>query len=74
MKKVSFGIAFLALISVVGFSSTSCKKERGICYCKYYSGDKTEYDLKDLPRSEQKDSCAHLNSLAANFAGDCKLK
>ena len=74
MKKVSFGIAFLALTFTVGLGSSSCKKERGICYCKYYSGDKTEYNLKDLPRSEQKDSCAQLNSLAANFAGDCKLK
>jgi len=74
MKKVSFGIAFLALVLAVGLGSTSCKKKRGICYCKYYSGDKTEYDLRDLPRSEQEDSCAHLNNLAANFVGDCKLK
>jgi len=74
MKKIIFGFAFLGLVLAVGFSATSCKKKKGICYCKYYSGDKTEYDLRDLSRSEQKDSCAHLNNLAANFVGDCKLK
>lgn len=74
MKKVSFGIAFLGLVLAVGLGSTSCKKKRGICYCKFYSGDKSEYDLRDLSRSEQKDSCAQLNTLAANFVGDCKLK
>ncbi len=74
MKKVGFGIVFIAFLTFVGFGSASCKKERGVCYCKYFSGDKTEYDLQHLTRSQQKDSCAHLDELAENFAGDCKLK
>lgn len=53
----------------------SCKKkESGICYCHYLSGDKKEYDLKSLTRSQQIDSCYVLDGLAENFAGDCDLK
>lgn len=53
----------------------SCKKkESGICYCSYLSGDKKEYDLKSLSRSKQIDSCYVLDGLARNFAGDCDLK
>ena len=50
------------------------KKESGVCYCHYLSGDKKEYDLSDLRRSEQIDSCYVLDSYAEAFAGDCDLK
>ena len=74
MKKYRF-ILFIMLIGFVYTGMTSCrKKEKGNCYCKYYSGDKTHYDLTSLPRSEQQDSCNVLNNNASAFAGDCKLK
>ena len=63
---------------MLGFFSTgltSCvKKEKGNCYCSYFSGDRTHYDLSSLPRSEQVDSCYVLDQNASHFAGDCKLK
>lgn len=53
----------------------SCKKkETGICYCKYFSGDKKEFDLRHLPRSQQIDSCYVYNQNASHFAGECELK
>lgn len=53
----------------------SCKKkESGVCYCHYFSGDKTEYNLTAYPRSQQTDSCYELDRLAEAFAGDCDLK
>lgn len=59
----------------VGMALFSCKKkESGICYCKYLSGDKKEFDFRDLPRSQQIDSCYVYNQNASHFAGDCKLK
>lgn len=61
------------LLSTITFFSCK-KKESGICYCKYFSGDKREYDLRSLPRSKQIDSCYVLDGLARNFAGDCSLK
>jgi len=64
-------IALLALI----ISATACKKkEVGVCYCKYLSGDKREFNLTDLTRNQAKDSCAKLDHNAQAFAGDCKLK
>ena len=71
MKKT---LLLVVLLAGCLCTTQACKKKRGICYCSYYSGDKTEYDLRDLSRSEQKDSCAVLNTLAANFVGHCKLK
>jgi hypothetical protein len=64
-------LAILLLITIV----YSCnKKESGVCYCKYLSGDKKEYNLKSLTRSQQIDSCYVLDGLANGFAGDCELK
>ncbi len=56
--------------------NTGCKKKKsGVCYCKYLSGDKKEYDLTMLERSKAEDSCNNvLNGYASAFAGDCKLK
>lgn len=71
MKRKSLIVAML----FVGMALFSCKKkESGICYCKYFSGDKKEFDLRDLPRSQQIDSCYLYNQNASHFAGDCKLK
>ncbi len=56
-------------------TAASCKKKKeGICYCHYFSGDKKEYDLRSLKRSDQIDSCYILDGLAEAFAGDCDLK
>lgn len=72
MKKSLVPIALIVLF-VVSFLSCK-KKEDGVCYCHYFSGDKTEYDLSSLSRSEQIDSCYVLDGLAEAFAGDCDLK
>lgn len=70
MKKL-----LIPLLTIVFLGGMSCKKkESGICYCKYFSGDKTEYDLRSLSRSQQIDSCYVLDGLAEGFAGDCSLK
>lgn len=63
------------MLGLVYVGVSSCrKKEKGNCYCSYFSGDKTHYDLTALPRAQQEDSCAQLNNNASAFAGDCKLK
>jgi hypothetical protein len=69
----------LAAIILVGgaltLAGTACKKkESGICYCSYFSGDKKEYNLTSLARSQQIDSCYTLDGYAEAFAGDCELK
>ena len=70
MKKTAIVLTML----FAGLALFSCKKEKGVCYCKYYSGDKKEFDLRHLPRAQQEDTCALYNQNAAYFVGDCKLK
>ncbi|HTN16032.1 MAG TPA: hypothetical protein VL092_00010 [Chitinophagaceae bacterium] len=69
-------IVHMAAVLCTGmFLFTACKKkESGVCYCKYLSGDKKEYNLTALPRSKQIDSCYVLDGYAEAFAGDCDLK
>ncbi|HUH73783.1 MAG TPA: hypothetical protein VLZ75_05190 [Chitinophagales bacterium] len=67
-------LAFLILVLSIGSCKKDSDKTSGICYCKYLSGDKKEFDLRDLPRSQQIDSCYLFNKNAAYFAGDCELK
>lgn len=67
-------MAALLLSGMTGMFSSCSKKESGVCYCSYYSGDRTHYDLKGLDRQKQIDSCNRLSELASNFAGSCKLK
>ena len=55
MKKAILGITAITFFTI-GFASCK-KKEPGICYCKYLSGDKKEYDVSSLTRSKQIDSC-----------------
>jgi len=71
MKK---SILLLLLAGIVIFCSDCSKKKEGICYCKYLSGDKREFDMRTLPRAEALDSCNILNGNAKAFAGSCKLK
>lgn len=74
MKRLRFiGLAIIALLFFAGIT-TSCKKEKGVCYCKYANGEKTSYDFKHLPRSQQQDSCSVTSSNASHFGGSCKLK
>lgn len=71
MKQLFLLVAILIGCIVI----TSCKKKQtGVCYCKYLSGDKKEYNLQGLDRAKQQDSCNTLNGYASAFAGDCKLK
>ena len=65
------------LLALLIFSTSiySCKKKKsGICYCHYFSGDKKEFDLTHLSRSQQIDTCYLYDKNAEAFAGDCDLK
>lgn len=74
MKKFRLIIPLL-MIGFVYVGVSSCrKKDKGNCYCKFYSGDKTHYDLTAISRSEQEDSCKVIDNNASNFGGSCKLK
>lgn len=65
----------LSSLVVIGLLLGSCdKKEKGVCYCSYYGGNRTVYDLKHLPKQQQTDSCQELSRLASGFAGSCKIK
>lgn len=66
-------IGFIAAFTLL-FAPSCKKKEVGVCYCKYLSGDKREFNLMHLTRNQQIDTCNQLNKNAAAFAGDCKLK
>jgi len=59
--------------AVVSFTSCS-KKKSGVCYCKYVSGDKKEFDLSNLERNRAQDSCNVLDNNAHAFGGECDLK
>ncbi|MBL7711837.1 MAG: hypothetical protein JNL13_05210 [Chitinophagaceae bacterium] len=71
MRKV---IVYTAAMLFAGLLPACKKKESGVCYCKYLSGDKKEFNLTGLPRSQQIDSCYVLDGYAEAFAGDCDLK
>ncbi len=73
MTRYIFPVAIICTFLIL-FALSCKKKESGICYCHYLSGDKKEYDLRQLRRSEQVDSCYELDRLAEAFAGDCDLK
>lgn len=72
MHKLFYIIGFLFIIGIL-FSSCK-KKESGVCYCSYLSGDKKEFDLKHLSRSQQVDTCNMYSQNASHFAGSCDLK
>jgi hypothetical protein len=68
-------VKFSAVIFLATLLFSACKKKKsGICYCSYLSGDKKEFNLTSLTRSQQIDSCYVLDGYAEAFAGDCKLK
>jgi len=68
----------LMIITIAAYSvlsATSCKKkESGVCYCSYLSGDKKEFNFQNLPRDVAQDSCNTLDGYATAYAGDCDLK
>lgn len=64
----------LILIAAVTLLPACKKKKEGICYCKYLSGDKKEFDLRSLDRTAALDSCRTLDRNAEAFAGECTLK
>ncbi|MEZ5016081.1 MAG: hypothetical protein R2800_03460 [Flavipsychrobacter sp.] len=66
--------AILILIASVTVLQSCKKKDAGVCYCDYVSGDKKEFNLKALERSEQIDSCFVLNKNANAFGGSCELE
>ncbi len=68
-------ILICALLPLLFFS---CKKKEdkatGICYCDYASGDKKQFDLRNLNRTQQVDSCNVFNKNAGPFGGVCELE
>lgn len=75
MMMISKYLMSLTLMFLGSMLLLSCKKkESGVCYCSYLSGDKKEFNLSSLSRSKQVDSCYVLDNYAEAFAGDCKLK
>lgn len=64
------------MIMMIFFAAmTSCnKKEAGVCYCSYVSGDKKEFDLKSLNDDAARDSCGILNRNANAFGGECEIR
>lgn len=73
MKKQILRVSTILFVATLFFSACK-KKESGVCYCSYFSGDKKEYNLSSLTRSQQLDSCYVLDGYAEAFAGDCELK
>lgn len=71
MKGLIIILIFFATVPVIIGCS---KKETGVCYCKYVSGDKKEFDLRSLDRSKAQDSCNVLDRNANAFGGECDLK
>lgn len=72
MKRV---LSAMIVFSTCAVLATGCsKKKSGVCYCKYLSGDKKEFDLRSLDRGRAQDSCNVLDNNARAFAGDCELK
>jgi hypothetical protein len=72
MKKllaISFALVFM------GTAFSSCKKDfRGVCACKFLSGDKSEYDYSNLTIDEARKKCDTTSQNASNFAGSCSLE
>ncbi len=67
-------LSFTILVLSIGSCKKDSDKKSGVCYCKYFSGDKKEFDLSDLPRSQQIDSCYIYDKNAGAFGGDCALE
>lgn len=56
-------------------SFMGCREEvRGVCKCKYLSGDKVEFDYSDLTVDHAKAKCDSTSANAEAFAGDCHLE
>jgi len=70
MKKILGFVAF----SLILFACKKEDKDKGVCYCEFFSEDKQEYDLTHLSRQNQQDTCNTHDSNAANFGGECELE
>lgn len=68
--------AALALVAVftLGSCDSNENREEGICYCEFFSGDKSQYDLRALPRAEQTVQCRQHDTNAGAFGGECELE
>ena len=67
--------SLLVLVGITGLLFSSCnKKQSGVCYCKYVSGDKKEFDLNYLPENQRQDTCNLYSDNASHFGGSCSLK
>jgi len=68
-------IVSLAAVALAAVSFTGCRKDfRGVCRCKYLSGDKKEFDYSQLTIEHAKAKCDSTDNNAEAFAGDCRLE
>jgi hypothetical protein len=74
MKNIGTTLSVAIFFIIIALAASCKKKDIGVCYCSYLSGDKKEYDMRDLTRNQAQDSCNVLNGYASAFAGSCKLK
>jgi len=65
---------FAVLVPVAVLSGCGEPRVEGICYCHFFSGDESEYDLRDLDRDAQQAQCIQHDADAEAFAGDCELE
>lgn len=71
---MKIGIIIGAVITL-GMLTTGCKKEvRGVCVCKYLSGDKVEFDYSHLTVNHAQAKCDSTSQNASAFAGSCNLE
>lgn len=77
-KITTMRIVMTLFVAALIFSATGCKKENnrqsGVCYCNFANGEKQEYDLSTLSRSQQIDTCNRHNKNAGYFGGVCELE
>ncbi|MBP7642725.1 MAG: hypothetical protein KA767_05265 [Saprospiraceae bacterium] len=67
-------ILMIALLLIFISSCGKDDKIEGICYCEFFSGDKSQYDLRSMSRQEQIAQCNEHDNNAANFVGHCDLE
>lgn len=66
-------VSSVLFLGILSFSA--CRKDfRGICKCKYLSGDKVEFDYSQLTIEHANAKCDSTSQNASAFAGDCHME
>ena len=70
----SSALLLLAALTLPACDSNEAPRRAGVCYCEFYSGDESEYDLSDMDREAQVAQCRVHDTNAQNFGGRCELE